>query len=237
MSIRVCSGLKAFVVCVVVVMVAGCGGGGGGGPGPVPPDTGLPLMVDGLGRQVPEADFGHGDAFAAGAEGFAYDAGPIANAQVTLADSGGSTRTATTDASGYYRIDIKNLQLPFLVKVKRADGTEWFSAGANSAITRGFVPININGLTDKTIGYVAEARGLAGGAASSVAPAALSPPQTVLAAAKRRLRAGLTVLLINAGLDPASYDPFTTPLSALQQHAAFLGGLTMGKNATGRTFV
>lgn len=55
-SIRVCSGLKAFVVCVVVVMVAGCGGGGE--PGPVPPDIGLPLMVDGLGRQVPEADFG-----------------------------------------------------------------------------------------------------------------------------------------------------------------------------------
>ncbi len=86
-SIRVCSGLKAFVVCVVVVMVAGCGGGGE--PGPVPPDIGLPLMVDGLGRQVPEADFGHGDAFSAGAEGFAYDAGRIANAQVTLADSGG----------------------------------------------------------------------------------------------------------------------------------------------------
>ena len=237
MSIRRMSGLKAFIACAAMALVGGCGTGSNDEPGPVAPGNGLPLMVDGLGRQVPEADFGHGDPFAAGAEGVAFDSGPIANAQVTLADSGGSTRTATTDASGYYRIDIKNLQLPFIVKVRRADGTEWFSAGISSAITRGFVPIGINGLTDKAIGYVAEARGLAGGAAASVTPAGLSPAQTVLAAAKQRLRTSLVIPLINAGLNPASYDPFTTPVSAAQQDAAFLGGLTIGKNATGRTFV
>lgn len=237
MSIRVWSGLKAVVACVAMTLVAGCGGGGGSEP--APPDPGLPLMVDGLGRQVPEADFGHGDPFAAGAEGIAFDAGPIANAQVTLADSGGSTRTATTDAAGYYRIDIKNLQLPFLVKVKRADGSEWFSAGANSAITRGFVPININGLTDKVIGYVAEARSLGGGAASAVPAAVLSPPGAVLDPAKAKLRAALAVPLAGASLNPANYDPMALPVrpASLEPHASFLQSLKITKNAQGRTSV
>jgi streptogramin lyase len=237
MSIRVCSGLKSFVVCVAMALVAGCGGGGGGEP--AAPDPGLPLMVDGFGRQVPEADFGRGDPFAAGAEGIAYDAGPIANAPVTLADNGGSTRTATTDATGYYRIDIKDLRLPFLVKVRRADGSEWYSAGASSAVTRGFVPININGLTDKVIGYVADAQSLGAGAASSVTPASLSPPQAMLDPVKARVRAALAVPLANAGLDAAGYDPMTVPVQSASsdRHASFLRRLEIHRNSQGRTVV
>lgn len=238
MSICVWSGVKSFVACVTFALLAGCGGGGGG-PAQVPPDTALPLMFDSLGRQVPEADFGSGDPAAAGADGIAFDGGPIANAQVTLSDNGGSIRTTTTDASGYYRVDIKNLQLPFIVKVKRADGTEWWSAGVNSAVSRGFVTIHVNGLTDKAVGYVAESLSLSGGAASAITPSLLAINHRLLDPAKARLRAGLAVPLINAGLDPASFDPVTAPLlfAAGDMQAAFLSGLTIGKTAHGRTFV
>jgi sugar lactone lactonase YvrE len=237
MSIRVWSGLKSALVCAAVALLAGCGGGGGGGePVPVPPDATMPLMVDGFGRQVPEADFGRGDPLAAGAEGIAFDSGPIANAQVTLTDNAGNIRTATTDASGYYRVDIKNLQLPLLVKVRRADGSEWLSEGIQSAVTRGFVPINVNGLTDKALGYLSEAVH-AGGSAGDLTRLQLALNVALLEPAKARLRTGLGVMLARAGLDPASYDPVTLPLSLSPQHAAFLGGLTIAKNTKGRTSV
>lgn len=243
MSIHERSGVKSGLACMSIALaalLAACGGGGGGGdPVPVPPDNALPLMVDGFGRQVPEADFGRGDSSAAGAEGIAFDFGPIANAPVTLVDNGGSTRTTTTDASGYYRLDIKNLQLPFIVKVKRANGTEWFSTGSNSAITRAFVPININGLTDKTLGYVAEALDVGGGAASAVTPSVMAPNFRLLDPAKAKLRGGLAVPLADVGLDPATYDPVTTAVRASisDKNALLLRRLMIDKTAKGRTSV
>lgn len=219
------------------VLLAGCGGGGGGDA--PPSDTPLALMVDSMGRQVPEAEFGHGDALAAGADGIAFDEAPIANAQVTLADSGGITRTTTTDALGYYRLDIKGLRPPFIVKVKRADGSELFSAATSGPVARGFVPINVNGLTDKTLGYVADTLATRGGAASSVTAPVLASNLALLDPARAKLRTGLAIPLVNAGFDPASYDPVSAPLAQANadRHAAFLRGLRLSRNAAGRTAV
>lgn len=246
MSVAVQRGVKLLVAALgvsVAAVMAGCGGGGGGSEPPVvetnPAPATLPLMVDSLGRVVPEAEFGKGDASAAGADGIAFDGAPLISAQVTLSDNGGSTRTTTTDAAGYYRVDIKNLQLPFIVRVKRVDGTEWLSAGINSAVSRAFVPINVSGLTDKMLGYVADSIKVGDGAASAITPSLLAFNHRLLDPAKAKLRAGLAVPLVNAGLDPASFDPVTTPLlpTAADRHGNLLRGLMLGKNPQGRSFV
>lgn len=233
MSICERHGGRFFVLFCSALALAGllaaCGGGGGG----------LPPMVDSLGRQVAEADFGGGDASAAGADGTAFDAGPLANASLSLSDATGATRTALTDSSGYYRVSIKGLTPPFIARVRRADGSEWFSASTASVQPRAFVSINLSGVTDKTLGDVAEAAGVATGAASAVTPAMLAANPDALVAAKARIRTGLAAPLTNAGLDAAGYDPMTTALRATapDAHALFLGSLTMGRNAQGRSAV
>lgn len=230
---------------LMVLALAGCGGGsgggggGGGGGGDSAPPPPLPAMVDSLGRPVAEADFGAGDAAAAGADGTAFDLGPMANAEVTVTDAAGTSRAAVTDSSGYYRISIKDLTPPFVAKVKRADAGQWMSASAASVRPRGFVTMNLNGLTDKAVGYVADAASIAGGAASAVTPAVLVANPAALDAAKARIRTGLAAPLSTAGLDPASYDPVTTALPGgdLDRHAMFLQGLQFYRGAQGRTGV
>lgn len=214
----------AYLAIALAAVLSGCGGGGGG----------LPLMVDSLGRQVPEADFGGGDAGAAGADGTAVDGGPIVNGEVSLADNAGNTRTASTDGSGYYRVNINGLTPPFVLSVHRSGGAHWFSASSSAGKTRGFVTINLTGLTDKVLSYVADAASIGGGAAGAVTPAVLAANPSALAAAKSKLIVGLAVPLINASLDPAAYDPVTTPLQAgADKHAAFLQRLTINKNDGG----
>ncbi len=243
MSSRQAAGVRYLVSCTALVLasvLAGCGGGGGGDAQATEqtsqPPAALPMMVDSLGREVPEADFGKGDPLAAGADGIAFDDGPLANAQVLLVDNRGSTRTATTDASGYYRVDIKNLQLPFILKVKRPDGPEWFSAGTRSAVTRGFVRININGLTSKLLNYVSDALNIHVGPDFDMTPSVLAPNLRLLDPAKARLRAGLAVPLLNAGIDLSNYDPVTTPLApaTADRHAAFLRSIKIIPNSPGR---
>ena len=65
MSIRRSVGVRSFVCCIAVALsaaLAACGGGGSAGePATVkadPPPPTLALMVDSLGRQVPEAGTG-----------------------------------------------------------------------------------------------------------------------------------------------------------------------------------
>lgn len=244
MSIRGLSGLKAFVACVMVLQLAGCGGGGGGvsgggepAPMPLPPVPSLPLMFDSLGRQVPEAEFGAGDPGAAGADGTAFDLGPLANAAVTLTDAGGAVRTATTDASGYYRLNIKGLTPPFIANVRRGAETQWFSASAAAVQPRRFVTINLSALTDKILGHVAEAANIATGVASAVTIPMLTANPAALVDARRRISAGLAAPLARAGLDAAGYDPVATPLAAAasDRHSVLLQSLRIITSAQGRT--
>jgi sugar lactone lactonase YvrE len=231
MTIRACSGLKAFVVGVAMALVGGWGGGGGGEVAPPPP---LPLMVDSLGRQVAEADFGAGDPAATGVDGVAVEGGPLVNAEVSLVDNAGITRTATTDAMGYYRIDGRGLTAPFVVKVFRPGGWHWFSASASAGNPRTFATVHLSGLTDKTLSLAADSTGL-GGIAASVTPALLAAQANALPAAKARLRSALEVPLRSAGLEPSGYDPVTSPLRAdtADRHAQFLQRLRIWKNDTG----
>lgn len=224
--------VAAGLAIALAALLWGCGGGGAS------PAPELPLLFDSLGRQLPEAEFGRGDREAAGADGIAFDGGPSANAQVTLADNAGNTRTATTDAAGYYRVSVKGLSPPFVVKARRADGTDWVSASASAVRPRGFVTINVNGVTDKMVGYLSDAAGN-GGAAGAITPSIVATNAAALAAAKARVVYGLTVPLINAGLDAAVYDPVTAAFgaAAAASHETFLRGLVIRKDVQGRTTV
>jgi sugar lactone lactonase YvrE len=253
MSIRVWSGVKAFVVCVAITLVVGCGGGGGGStpvpanpnpptvppitPPTTPPDPALPLMVDSLGRQLPESAFANGDSAAAGADGVAFDGGPIADSQVTLTDATGLTRTARTDSSGYYRLSIKGLTSPFMLKVDRAGGWHWYSASITAPKPRGFVTINLSGLTDKVLSYAADAGNpaLSGIAANVPVSLLAAAGNTLLANAALKLHGGLGAQLLAEGLEPATFDPVSSPLqaSASDKHASLLRKLTVIRNDIG----
>lgn len=174
----------------------------------------LPLMVDSLGNQVQEADFGGGDSGAAGADGSAGDGAPIPNAGVTLVDAKGQTLGTTTNAQGYYRLNIKGLTPPFVVSVNRADGTKWYSPSVSPVLRRGFVTINLTGLTDKVAQDVVVAAKV-GTNASQLTPATLASSLTALSDAKAKLLTQLQSQIVAAGLDPARFDPVTTPYKAV----------------------
>jgi sugar lactone lactonase YvrE len=196
-------------------------------------------MVDSLGRQVAENDFGGGDSGAAGADGSAGDGAPIANAPVILTDNAGHTATATTDAQGYYRVNVKGFTPPFVAKVTRADGTVWYSPSTTPVKTRGFVTMNITGLTDKVGGYVAEANSVTGGA-EKVTPLILAANPSSLQSSKTRLNTALTSPLTYVGLSPTTFDPVASPYQAVKSdnYDRLLERLIMSKDPTkGNTVV
>ena len=190
----------------------------------------LPPMIDSLGNPVDES-FGGGDAGAVGADGTAGDGAPIANAPVTITDANGKTVSTTTDALGYYRVSLKCMTAPFIAKVTRADGNVWYSASTTSPIQRGFVTMNLTGLTDKTVGYVADAAKL-DGRADIVTPAILASNASSFVAAKDKIAIGLSSLLTTTGLNSATFDPVVTPYKAIldDKYDKLLEQLILNKN-------
>jgi hypothetical protein len=113
-------------VSFVLLLVAGCGGGGGGGDD-APPAQNTPPQT--------------------AASGTAAVGAPIAGAQVTLKDSQGTSRTATTGTDGTYSVNTTGLVPPFFLQVSNTGGTLYsVSADANNTTT-----INITPLTDLII--------------------------------------------------------------------------------------
>ena len=198
----------------------------------------LPPMIDSLGNPVDES-FGGGDAGAVGADGTAGDGAPIANAPVTITDANGKTVSTTTDALGYYRVSLKCMAPPFIAKVVREDGSTWMSGSTSSPIQRGFVTMNITGLTDKVLDYVADAAKISGGS-DGVTPLILERNATSFILAKDRLVAGLQSPITFVGLDPNTYDPIKTSLKAIlsDKHDKLLEELNLSKNLnSGKTMV
>ena len=172
-------------------------------------------MIDSFGRSVPEYDFGGGDGGAAGADGSAGDGKPIANASVTLKDNAGNTATTTTDSQGYYRVKVKGFTPPFIASVVRPDKTVWYSPSIAPVKTRGFVTINITGLTDKVASDVSLASGITTGGAAFLTPPVIAANLSALQAAKDDLNTQLAGQICAAGLNAGIFDPVTTPYQAI----------------------
>lgn len=203
----------------------------------------LAPILDSLGRPIDESRFeggggGGGDSGASGAGGAAGDGAPIANAPVTLTDNAGRTLRTTTDATGYYSFNIKCLTPPLLVKVTRADGSNWVSSSTEPIVARKFITMNITGLTDKVNNYVAEGANIPGGAAA-LTPALLAANASALPAAILKINTGLQSPLTFAGLNPNTFNPITSPYAAMKgdKYDSMLDRLALGKNTSGATLV
>lgn len=221
----------AFALLIAVLLVS-CGGGGGGGGTEAP--VALQPMSDSFGRVVPEAGFAGGDSGASGGDGTAGDGAPIANAAVTIVDSAGRSVSGKTDAQGYFRLRIDGFVPPMIGNVVRPDGTRWYSPSLAAVKVRGFLTINMTGLTDYVASQVAVSAGKSG--ASELTPAVLAANVGAVQVAKNNLASQLTSQLLAAGLSPSTFDPVTLPFRPdLTGYDAVLENVIVVKSASGST--
>jgi hypothetical protein len=215
-------------VLSLVVTLAACGGGGSGGTADVavggdpsaPPGSGgtvspapeapvpqaLAAMVDSYGTTMPDS-FAAGVATAAGVDGTAADGAAIANAPVQVFDKAGRTVSTTTDANGIYHARIDGFEPPMIAAVTKPDGSKWYSPSLAAPISRGFIHINITGLTDKIASDIAVSIGKSGASQLTMADIAAHP--AALATAKTSLNSSLSTLLATNRLDANAFDPVT----------------------------
>lgn len=226
--------VRLLLSLVFVALIQACGGGGGGAA--EPPPQPLAPMVDSFGQPLPESDFGGGDTGAAGADGTAGDGAPLVNALVTLVDATGRQVTGRTDSRGYYRLRIDGFVAPMVASVVRPDGTVWYSPSITTARVRGFVTINMTGLTDKLASDVARSAGKS--SAAELTPAILAANTTALSEAKSRLNADLSSVIAAAGLSTSSFDPVTLPFRPdLTGYDKVLESVVIQKSASGATVI
>ena len=181
-----------WVSALAAMALAGCGGGGGGGgettpppPPPPPPPTCQPI-IDSSGTPVACTDAlwaGGGDSGdAAGADGTAGDGDPLVGATIRLTDAAGRTATAVTDSQGYYRMNVTRMTAPFTLMLTTADGKPYHHGYTLATPkSRGFITINISGLTDKLCSDMAVLAGKTG--AGQLTPALLAANPSAASAA------------------------------------------------------
>jgi hypothetical protein len=201
---------------LAAVMLGSCGGGGGGETPPPPPACapipdsagGSVACDDPFWGTAPGGGAGGADGDAAGADGTAGDGRAIANATVTLTDAGGQSRSATTDAQGYYRINITRFNPPFVLKLVTADGEQRHHAFSTQAVRRrGFITINITGLTDKMASDLAILGGQTG--ARNLTPAIVAAQSGQIPTVRNNLVQAIRTQITAAGLNPDTFDPIT----------------------------
>jgi hypothetical protein len=215
---RFARALLPVLFSLSAVLLASCGSGGGGG-GDTPPVACAPI-VDSAGNSLacddpfwsasapPGGGGGGSDGDAAGADGTAGDGKAIAGATVTLTDATGQSRSAVTDAQGYYRINITRFTPPFVVKLVTADGEERHHSFSNQAVRkRGFITINITGLTDKLASDLARLAGQTG--AKDLTPAIVAAQAAAIPGVRTNLVNAIRNQIVAAGLNPDTFDPIT----------------------------
>ncbi len=199
----------AACFCLLLGALSACGGGSGGGSGSAPVGALLSLMIDSFGQTVAESSFGGGDSAASGADGSAGDGAALPNATVVIIDNAGHRVTSTTDAQGYYRVRIDGFTPPLIASVTRPDGSLWYSLSTEPIKVRGFITINLSGLTDKIVSDIAVSAGLSG--SSQLTPAILAANLAAIEIAKRKLALDVSSQIVSAGLNPATFDPLRVP--------------------------
>jgi hypothetical protein len=213
---RIARALLPVLFSLSAAMLGACGSGGGGGDD-VPPPVACTPVPDSAGGSIPCEDpfwalapggGGGADGDSAGADGTAGDGQAIAGATITLVDATGQTRSAVTDAQGYYRINITRLTPPFVLKLVTADGEERHHSFSTQAIRRrGFITINITGLTDKLASDLARLAGQTG--AKDLTPAIVTAQTAAIPGVRTNLINTIRAQIVAAGLNPDTFDPIT----------------------------
>jgi hypothetical protein len=199
--LRLISWRRSTWYVLFTAMLVACGGAD-----PTPANNVATVgVVDSFGIAV-ENGFGAGDS---GGDGTAGDGAPIPNRPVVLVDVTGRTATTSTDAQGYYRLNLTGFAPPFVVRVTRADGVVRTSLSTAALKSNGFITINITGLTDKIASDVAIAGGKRG--ASELTPAIVAANTPAIAAAMAKLRIELASAILAAGENVLTFDPIAMP--------------------------
>ena len=237
----------------LAAILAACGGGSDsttntGGGGGVTPTGCTKTFEDSFGnsvtcaamRALPGADFAGGDAGAgdAGADGTGADGAPIANATIRITDADGKVVTTTTDATGYFRVNIGGLKQPLVAGVQRSNNA-WRSAMVE-VIQPGrskFYTLNLTGLTDLVLAELASASGVSGGA-DAVTPSVLAANSARLATAVQTVNQRVATQLQAAGISPSSFNPLTSAFLANSTgYDQVLDSVTITKTSGGTTTI
>ncbi len=158
-------------------------------------------------------DGGPADGSASG-DGTAGDGAPIANALVQIVDMNGKTVSATTNSIGYFRVKLTGFVSPMVITVTRPDGKVRRSLTTLSPKPNAYIFMAVTGLTDKIASDVAKAAGFPG--AASLTPQMVAANPQALSAAINQIRNDglLHDLIVNAGLNPSTFDPLGMPFRA-----------------------
>jgi hypothetical protein len=173
---------------VLVLALAGCGGGGGGGATPAPDTPCQATCVSGT----------------------AATGRPIGQAAVTLTDTLGAIRSATTGADGTYRIDPGTGVAPFLLKVVTAQGSTYYSVSTG---TQARTTVNLTPLTDLIVRTWYGAQGIEADAAFNAPAAHPAPPPAAVPALAAGVQRIVQLWLDRHGV-PAGFDLIATPFAA-----------------------
>lgn len=218
----------ALSALALSLFLVSCGGGGGGGTTPVA--TCQPF-ADSFGRSVTCAEMnaldganlayldtgggGDGGVGDGAGDGGAGDGAPIANATLRFTDINGKEVTTHTDATGYYRISLRGLKAPLVATVVR-DARPWKSMLVQDIVrapaNRNFYTINLTGLTDVVAYQTAKKEGLS--SADALTPAVIARQKQVIPQIITDLNTQLKDSISAAGLDPATFNPLTSPFVA-----------------------
>lgn len=239
----------------VAVLLAACGGGSdsdtsAGGGGTVGPAACSTSFTDSFGntvapatlRGLPGSEFvgaDGGDAGGdAGADGTGADGAAIANTTIVITDVNNKSITTTTDANGYFRVNIGGLKQPLVASVQRS-GNAWKSAMVDviQGCRTSFYTLNLTGLTDLVLSEVALAAGVTGGS-DAVTPAVLAANPSRVSSAVQTVNQRVSTQLQAAGLDPTNFNPLTTAFRPnLTGYDQVLESVSITKTSGGSTVI
>ena len=143
--------------------------------------------------------------------GTAATGAPMPSALVTLKDSRGTARTATTDATGHFSIDTTALATPFILRVQPANGPALYSVSAEASA--GGV-INITPLTDLIVRSWYGARHIAVDAAFADPVVNSLPSPSSVEVVNKLFSSMMQQWLVQAGLDVATFNLISSPFNA-----------------------
>jgi len=209
----------ASAACVAAVaLLSACGGGGGSAAPACAPFT------DSFGASVScvqmdalvaydTSNNGGNDSGDAGADGTAGDGAAIANTRLRFTDINNHSVETSTDANGYYRINLRGLKAPIVATVLR-DNQPWKSMLISEIVpgNRKFYTINLTGLTDVVAYQSAKKEGLS--SADALTPAVIERQKQAIPQIIADLNLQLKSSISAAGLDPATFNPLTSPFVA-----------------------
>ena len=135
----------------------------------------------------------------------------IASATISIKDADGLSKTATTGTDGKYTVDVKALAFPMLLKV--TDGNITYFSVANASGT-----CNIHPFTDLVVRtYFKSSKGVSDMNATfenNFASLGTLPTVETINTIKSVVATIVSTILERQGIDPLTYDMFTTPFDA-----------------------